>query len=75
MKETKPIMFKEANDVMYGTSRDIVDLPVYRNDEQIISCRRIPILRRLRVLFTGRVYLHVLGKTHPPVCIETDAFE
>lgn len=75
MKETKPIMFKEANDVLYGWPKDIVDLPVYRNDEQVISCWKIPLIRRLKLLFTGRVYLHVLGKTHPPVCIETDAFE
>jgi len=75
MKETIPIMFREATGILRGGSKDILDLPVYRNDEQVISCWKIPIMRRLRVLFTGRVYLHVLGKTHPPLCIETDAFE
>ncbi|GAG39678.1 unnamed protein product, partial [marine sediment metagenome] len=61
--------------VLEGNGLGIVDLPVYRDDEQVISCWKIPLLRRFKVLFTRRVYLQVLGQTHPPLHIETDAFE
>ena len=73
MTETKPINFKEANDVLRGTP-PVEDLPIYRDDEQVISCWRIPWLRRLRVLLTGEVYLVCRGRTHPPLYVETKVF-
>jgi hypothetical protein len=75
-----PSHFKEANGMLgggpastYGTGDDVVDLPVHRADGQIISCWRLSWFDRVRVLVTGRVWLHVLARTtHSPVKLATE---
>ena len=74
MRDMKPITFKEMNGILTGVD-DIIDLPVFRNGEEIISCWRIPFLKRIKVLFCGHVWLRVQGKTHAPVCVSTECFE
>lgn len=72
--ETKPIVFDEANDTLNG-SADVDDLPVYRDGKHTISCWYIPFWKRIKLLFTGKVWLCVEGKTHPPLWIDTECFE
>ena len=73
MRETRPVKFREANSILFGRGV-IADLPVHNNGENITSCWKIPFLKRFRVLLTGRVYLVVRGKSHPPLWIDTEAF-
>jgi hypothetical protein len=73
VKEVKPIMFREANSVLRGAG-DVIDLPIHNNGENVTSCWKFPLVKRLRVLLTGRVYLVVKGRTHPPLWIDSVAF-
>jgi hypothetical protein len=73
-----PINFRRANGTLTGgpsqnfnTDEDVVDLPVYRNGKEVMSCWRPSLRERLSVLFQGRVWLRVSTSTaHPPVCLE-----
>jgi hypothetical protein len=70
----KPIKFQQANGVLTGTG-GIEDLPVCRTtDGNVCSCWHIPFWKRIQILFLGRVFLVVKGKTHPPLWIDTKAF-
>ena len=72
--ETIPVTFPEANGTLHGRD-DVNDLPVCRTtDGNTCSCWKLPIRKRIGLLFTGRVYLVVRGKTHPPLWIDTEAF-
>ena len=73
MSETRPVGFLGANKIMRGYG-DVADLPIHDNGENFTSCWRIPFLKRLKVLITGRVYLVIRGRSHPPVWIDTEAF-
>lgn len=74
----KPVTFKQSNTTLgggpgdrFGTAEDVVDLAVYRNESEIISCWRPSLRERLVILFRGRVWLRVsTPTTHPPVCLE-----
>lgn len=46
MKYTVPVTFKQANTVLKATIPDVEDLPVFSDGEQVISCWRIPWVRR-----------------------------
>ncbi len=77
----KPASFPESNGTLsggpaasYGTEDDVSDLPVHRADGQIISCWRLSWRDRLRLLFGGRVWLHVLARqTHAPVKVAAES--
>jgi len=73
--ETRPVKFKQANWVLKGPD-GVEDLPVCHTDDgNVCSCWRIPWIKRLKVLLTGRVFLVVRGHTHPPLWIDTECFE
>ncbi len=77
----KPQSFPESNANLgggpaarYGTQDDVMDLPVHRSADQIISCWRLSWADRLRALVHGRVWLHVLTmRSHPPVKLATES--
>jgi hypothetical protein len=77
----KPTLFPESNGTLgggpaakYGTEDDVVDLPVHRDGQQIISCWRLSWRERVQLLVTGRVWLLVFsGSTHPPVSVVANA--
>ncbi len=49
------------------------NLPVWNDGEESISCWRLGWRERLKVLFTGRVWLRVVGGlTQPPVSLLVD---
>lgn len=70
----RPTQFKQGNGILrggpgelYGTENEVVDLPVYRSDNEVISCWRASPYERLRILLTGRAWLRVIAKNHSPV--------
>lgn len=70
-RQVKPVTFKEVNGGLLGID-DIKDLPVYRSNGCVSSCWKIPFLKRLKILFTGCVYLVVMANTHPALYIDTE---
>jgi hypothetical protein len=77
----KPIHFPEANSTLpggpaarYVTAFDVGDLPVHRSGGKVISCwKAVHFRERLRILFTGRVWLWVATPTtHAPVYVGGD---
>lgn len=75
----KPTLFKGANGTLsggpashYGTDDDVIDLPVYRGQGSVLSCWQLSWLERFRVLWSGRVWLWVLGRTHAPVSMQAE---
>ena len=73
----RPIDFNEANSTLlggerkkYGTSRDVLDLPVYKDGQIIVSLWRPSLIERLSILFWGNIWLYVhSSKTHSPVSL------
>ncbi len=52
---------------------EVVDLPVFTNGEQCVSCWKMSWRERLSALLFGRVWLQVLsGETQPPVAIHAE---
>ena len=73
--EIRPVKFPEANGTLCGTG-DVKDLPVCHTvDGNVTSCWYIPWWKRVKLLLTGKIYLVVKGRTHPPLWIDTKAFE
>lgn len=70
-KETKPVFFPQANGVLHG-NRPAEDLPVCRTDGMVVSCWHVPLWKRIRLLFSGRIWLVVKGTTQPPLWIDTE---
>lgn len=73
----KPCTFDQVNAALTGgpatrfnTSTDVDNLSVYRGGGEVISCWRSSFMERLRILFTGLVWLRVCGNTHPTVSVE-----
>lgn len=66
----EPIDFKQSNMTLTapGAMPDCGDLPVYTDGKQCVSCWKMSFKERIKVLFTGRVWLGVIGhRTQPPV--------
>lgn len=63
----KPINFKEKN-VTY-VKNGCKDLPAFKTEDKIISKWKMSILERLKVIFTGCIWLIIQGNAHPPVCL------
>lgn len=74
MKEAKPVHFKQENCILKGDNPDINELPAYKDGVHIVSCWKFPFLKRIKMLFTGKVWLVVLGTKHPPLWIDSEAF-
>ncbi len=56
----KAIKFKESNNIAIGEG--YFDLPTFKDNAQFISCWRVPILKRIKFLFTGRIWLSLEHK-------------
>lgn len=57
--------FKEAN----YCSNEQGEMPCRVEDEGIFCCWRMTLIERLKVLFTGRVWMHVIGHDLPPMSL------
>ena len=77
----KPVQFPEQNGTLgggpaeyYGTEDDVVDLPVHRGNDMVISCWKPSLRDRLKLLLSSRVWLMVLAQTtHAPVAMSVDS--
>ncbi len=68
-----PIDFDEANGnleapALFDESCQL--LPCYRDEKQVVSCWHISLLERIKLLFTGQIWLGVAGSRHPPVWLD-----
>ena len=67
----KPISTRECNQTMIGRG-GVQNLPCRKLDGFIVSCWKLSVKERLKLLFTGRLWLLVMGGSQPPVCLEVD---
>jgi len=59
----KPIEFKEYNKVYAKDQSDYLPIPVFESSEpsgEIISCWKLSFVERLRLLFTGKIWVCLL---------------
>lgn len=62
----KPITFKESNVVYAKDQPEYLQLPAYRNHcGDVICLWKLNILERIKIVFTGKLWLHVLTFNHP----------
>lgn len=69
-KEVIPVSFKEKNTTYI--SPKCGDLPVFRGEGQVVSCWRVPFIKRLKMFFTGRIWLVLRSENQPPCYVEID---
>ena len=74
----KAVYFKESNIELKKpdslTDKECSSLHIHTNGEQCISLWRLSFKERLKVLFSGKVWLWVWsGKTQPPVLLQTES--
>jgi hypothetical protein len=68
----KGIDFKEANTRLLppeGQEDKVVPLPIWTDGQNVMSKWKLTWKERLWVLRHGVLYLHVVGRTHPPLAI------
>lgn len=72
----KPIKFKEANTTIAKNQPEYRTLPAWRGgrNSEVISCWKIGILNRVKLLFTGKIWMRQLTFNNllQPQHIETD---
>ncbi len=62
----KPIKFKEQNIVFAETQDQYGNLPAYKDDDGVIvSCWNLTFIERLRVLFSGKLWLGLWSFNKP----------
>jgi hypothetical protein len=62
----KPIKFPEANTTFAKDQKQYLPLPAYRDRTGlVVSCWHLSLVERLRVLFTGRIWLQQHTFTRP----------
>ena len=72
-KNIEPIKFQEQNRELGAPPHmpQCQPLPVWTDGTVCVSCWKVPLKLRLKMLFTGRIWLFVYGgKTQSPVGIE-----
>ena len=62
----KPIGFAEHNCVFAEDQEEYLPLPVHRTEDGlVISCWRLSLRERLKLVWTGRLWWSVLTFNHP----------
>lgn len=64
----KPISFKEQNVVYAENQPEYLPLPAYKVDSpqgQVISCWKLSFRERIRILFTGMLWVSLLSFNRP----------
>lgn len=65
--------FEGANDVLgapKGQEDEVYDLPIFRHEHGFVSCWRLSAEEIEYVKEHGVIWLHVMGRSMPPVFIE-----
>jgi len=64
----KPIKFKEQNIIYAENQPEYLPLPAFKNKSdkgEVITCWRLSLSERIRLLFTGRIWLELLSFNKP----------
>lgn len=62
----KPIKFKEMNCTFAENQKEYLPLPAYKDKEgNIISLWQLTIIERIRILITGKLWIHILTFNKP----------
>jgi hypothetical protein len=64
----KPVKFKGSNIVFAEGQKEYLPLPAFKEDDQygrVVSCWKLSMKERIKMLFMGRVYLSVLTFNNP----------
>ena len=62
----KPIKFKEQNITFAENQPEYLPLPAYKNDKgDTITLWQFNFLERIKILFTGKMWFHVLTFNQP----------
>ena len=65
----KPIKFKEQNVVFAKDQKPYIPLPAYQDDIQggrIFHCWKLTVKERIKILFTGKLWINILNFKQPP---------
>jgi len=70
----KSIEFRESNRTYFKpesmTDEECSSLPVFQNEKYIISKWRLGLIERMRILFSGHIWLWIHGCVQPPVSLD-----
>lgn len=62
----RPTKFKGQNSVFAESQPEYLALPVFKDtDGEVISCWQLSVLERLKLLFTGKLWLSILTFNKP----------
>ena len=64
----KPVKFKQCNVIYTENQPEYQPLPAYKNKSdlgEVVSCWEMSFRERLKVLFTGKVYVSLLSFNRP----------
>ena len=61
----KAIKFKEANKTYAKNQPEYLSIDVLDDGEQVISCWKLSFIEKMRVLFTGNIWLSLLMFGNP----------
>lgn len=64
----KPVTFKEQNVVYAKDQPEYMPLPAFKNDSpkgEVVSCWKLSFRERLRMLFTGKLWVCLLSFNNP----------
>lgn len=64
----KPVKFKESNAVYAKDQKEYLPLPAFKYDTkegEVVSCWNLSLMERLRVLFTGRLWVSLMTFNKP----------
>lgn len=65
----KPIKFKEQNIIFAENQPEYLPLPAFKNNSpqgEVISCWQLSWKERLRILWTGKLWVSLLSFNNPP---------
>lgn len=71
----KPMNFEEQNCTYAENQKEYMPLPAFRDSKgQAVSCWGLSLAERLRVLFTGKIWVSTLTFNNPlqPIALEVD---
>jgi len=62
----KPIEFKEQNIIFAKDQKPYLPLPAYQEGDNIIHCWQLSFKERIKILITGKLWIHILNFKQPP---------
>lgn len=68
----RPIKFTEMNCVFQKENSEKNELPVYMDEDQIVSCWKLSFMDRVKAVIFGRVWMSTSGNEQPSVWLDCD---